>query len=143
VKLQHHIGLSLVVSFTIYAVFRSTSMAVASFVSGVLVDLDHIFDYLREYGFRINANHFFRVCHQTLFRRIVLFMHAWEWLVLLAAGAVWSRGGSVLTGVFIGLGQHLIADQFTNKIDKCGYFLLFRLRNGFVARRIFPGKGLP
>jgi hypothetical protein len=143
VKVQHHVGLSLSVAVAVYAVNRSVAMAAASFVAGVFVDVDHVFDYLREYGLRLDGRFFFRSFHQTLYRHVVLFLHSWEWLILLAAAALWSRGGSVLTGVCIGLGQHLVADQFTNGISRWGYFFFYRIGKKFVTGRIFPGKGLP
>jgi hypothetical protein len=139
---SRHIGLSLSVALGVYTLSRSIPMAAASFIAGGFVDADHLFDYLREYGFRPDIRLFFQSCHETLYRRIVLFMHAWEWLLLLAAAAVWTRGDSVVVGVFIGLGQHLIADQFTNPVCRGGYFISFRIWKKFVTSEIFPGRGL-
>jgi hypothetical protein len=118
-------------------------MAVASLAAGVLVDVDHLFDYLREYRFRPDMGFFFRSFHKTLYRRIVLFLHSWELLILLAAAAVWSRGDGVIVGTIIGMGHHLVADQFTNKVHRWGYFLSYRLGKKFITGKIFPGKGLP
>jgi membrane-bound metal-dependent hydrolase YbcI (DUF457 family) len=143
VKVQYHVGLSLSVALGVYTLYRSTAMAAASFIAGVFVDVDHVFDYLREYRFRPDLKFFFRSFHETLYRHVVLFLHAWELLLLLAAGAVWSRGNWVVVGVLIGLGQHLIADQFTNPVCRWGYFLSFRVWHKFRTMRIFPGKGLP
>jgi hypothetical protein len=142
-KVSSHIGLSLSVALGVYTLSRSAAMAAASFVIGVFIDVDHVFDYLREYGFHPDIKFFFRSFHETLYRRIVLFLHAWEWLPLLAVAAVWSGGNSVLVGVVIGLGQHLIADQLTNKIYKGGYFISYRAWKKFITSKIFPGRGLP
>lgn len=139
---SRHIGLSLSVALGVYTLSRSASMAAASFIAGVFIDADHAFDYLREYGFRPDRRFFFRSFHQTLYRRIVLFLHAWEWLLLLAAAAVWSRGDSVLVGAIIGLGQHLIADQLTNPVCRWGYFISYRVWKKFITSKIFPGRGI-
>jgi membrane-bound metal-dependent hydrolase YbcI (DUF457 family) len=141
-KVSRHIGLSLSVALGVYTLSRSAVMAAASFAAGVFVDADHAFEYLREYGFRPDIKFFFRSFHETLYRHIVLFLHAWEWFLLLAAVAVWSGGDSVLVGVIIGLGQHLIADQFTNPINRWGYFFSYRALHKFQTGMIFPGRGL-
>ena len=143
VKVQYHIGLSLSIAFAVYAVYRSAAMAAASFFAGVLLDADHVFDYLREYGFRFDKEFFFHSFHHTLYRKIVLPFHAWEWLVLLAVLPVFDLGSYVSSGIFIGIGQHLIADQFTNPVCRGGYFISFRAWNRFRTSKIFPGRGLP
>jgi membrane-bound metal-dependent hydrolase YbcI (DUF457 family) len=139
---SRHIGLSLSVALGVYTVSRSASMAAASFAAGVLIDADHALDYLREYGFRLDRRFFFRTFHETIYRRIVLVLHAWEWLLPLAAVAVLSRGNSIAVGVFIGLGQHLLADQVTNPVHRWGYFIIYRIRKRFVTAEIFPGRGI-
>jgi len=141
-KVQHHIGLSLSVAVGVYALYRSAAMAIASFLSGVLVDFDHVFDYVREYGFRTDVRFFFHAFHETLFRRIVIFLHAWEWLILLAVLPALSLGSDITTGIFIGMGQHLIADQCTNPVCKWGQFILYRAWHRFHTPKIFPGRGL-
>lgn len=139
---SRHIGLSLSVSLGVYTLSRSVSMAAASFAAGVFVDADHAFDYLREYGFRPDVRFFFRSFSQTLYRRIVIFLHAWEWLLLLAAAAVWSGGHSVAVGLLIGLCHHLVADQLTNPVNRWGYFISYRVWKKFITSKIFPGRGL-
>ena len=141
-KVQYHAGLSLSVALGVYTLSRSAAMAVASFAAGVFVDVDHVFDYLREYRFRTDIVFFFRSFHATLYRRIVLFLHSWELLILLAAAAVWSRGDGVIVGAIIGMGHHLVADQFTNRVHRWGYFFSYRVGKKFVTGKIFPGKGL-
>jgi len=142
VKIQYHIGLSLSIALALYAVYRSAAMATASFFAGVLLDADHVFEYLREYGFRFDKKFFFNSFHYTLYRKIVLPFHAWEWLVLLAVLPVFSLGSYVSIGIIIGMGQHLIADQFTNSVHRWGYFISYRVWKKFITSKIFPGKGL-
>lgn len=141
-KVGHHIGLSLSVAVAVYAVFRSTSMAAASFIAGVLLDADHVFDFWREYGLRFDVKFFFNSFHDTLYRTIVLPFHAWEWLLVLAALPAFSIGSDISIGIFIGASQHLIADQFTNPVCRWGYFFSFRARHAFRTSKIFPGRGL-
>ena len=141
-KLQYHIALSLPVSAAVYALSHSKAMAAASFLAGVFTDIDHVFDYMREYGLRCNPHAFFRSFSNTLYRKVVLPFHSWEIAVLLAAGAIASHGDGAITGTLIGFAIHLAADQMTNGPRAAGYFFTYRAVNGFVAKRIFPGKGI-
>jgi len=137
-KLPQHAAASLAVSAALYAAVRSPALAVSSFAAGVLVDLDHIHDYLREYGPSIDLAEFFRVCHGRQFEKGVLVLHGWEWLVVLAAGAWLMQWNPWLLGALVGLGHHLVLDQMTNGVSRWGYSLLWRWRHQFAFDRTFP-----
>ena len=141
-KLQHHIAYSLAVSAAAYAVSRSKTMAAVSFLSGVFIDLDHIPDYVREHGLRCDAHFFFHSFTKTLYRKVVIPLHAWEIVVFLAIGGIVSHGNHAILGMLIGFAFHLAADQITNGVCAGGYFITYRMAKGFVTRRIFPGKGI-
>lgn len=140
-KLQNHIALSLPASIAIYAVSRSAPMAVASFLSGVFIDLDHIFDFVREHGFRWDAGFFFYSFSNNLYRKVVVPLHAWELVALLALGAIVLHGNGVVIGILVGFSLHLVADQMTNGIRGGGYFFMYRMAKGFVFSRIFIREG--
>ena len=141
-KLQQHVAVSIPIAFVTYAVSRSIPMAAASLIAGVLLDLDHGFDYLREYGARPDVKLFFHTFHTTRYRRVVLPLHAWEWLPLLGVAAILTHGNPFLIGAIIGMAQHLVFDQFTNGACCRGYFFSFKVMKKFVTAEIFPGKGL-
>lgn len=141
-KVQHHTGISLVIAIALFAAFRSVSLSVSVFLSGIFIDIDHLFDYLREYGLRFDIKFFFYSFNNTLFKRIIILFHGWEWAMLIAILSIAFNNNSIMTGIAIGLFSHLICDQFTNGAGKWGYFFLFRLRRDFIVSRIFPGKGI-
>ncbi len=142
-KLHQHIAVSIPISLATYAASRSLPMAAASFIAGVLLDLDHGFDYLREYGFRPDIPFFFRSFHETLYRRVVIPLHGWEWLPLLGVAAILTHGNTIVIGTVIGMAQHLIFDQCTNDAFPWGYFFTWRAMKKFITRKIFRDKGLP
>jgi len=142
-KVQHHTGISLVIAAGLFAAFRSLSLSLAALLTGIFIDIDHTFDYLREYGFRPNIKFFFHVFDDTLFKRVVLIFHGWEWAILLAVLSMTSKHDPIISGIAIGLWSHLLCDQFTNGASIWGYSLIFRLSRKFEALKIFPGKGLP
>ncbi len=117
-------------------------MTSASLIAGVLLDLDHGFDYLREYGLRVDLPFFFRSFHNTLYRRVMITLHAWEWFPLLGGAAILMHGNPFLVGMLIGMAQHLVFDQFTNGACRWGYFFSYRVMKNFDTAEIFPGKGI-
>ena len=140
-KAHYHAGISLVLAIALFTAFRSISLSITAFLTGIFIDIDHGFDYLREYGFRFDIRFFFHSFNETLYKRVVLLFHGWEWVMLLVIISFASRN-PIIAGITIGIVSHLICDQFTNGVSIWGYFFFFRLRRGFIVSRIFPGKGL-
>ncbi len=139
-KPGHHAAVSIVLSGILYSVFKSWGLAAASFVSGILVDFDHIIDYWIEYGLRFDLKQFFNYFDEKNFenrKKLFFVFHAWEWLIVLAAAA-WLTGWNLwVTGLLIGYGQHMVIDELYNSLKYrirpfvWGYFLLWRWKNGF------------
>ncbi len=115
-------------------------MAIASLVSGILIDTDHVIDYIIEYGLRFDVKDFFRSCYERRFRRALLILHAWELLAVMGAAAWLTRWNPWVVGLLAGYGQHMVLDQIGNRPHALGYFLLWRNMNKFVLRRTFPGR---
>ncbi len=139
-KMEHHIVLSAAVSGAVFAVSRSWPMTVSSFVIGVLLDADHVLEYLREFGVRVDVAHFFRASYEREYTKVYLWLHAWEWLPLLVLAAWWSGWNGWLAGVLIGWTQHMIADQIANTPHAWSYFLIGRWRHQFDHQKAFPKR---
>jgi hypothetical protein len=136
-RLHHHTAISITISGFLYMIFKSWGLAAASLISGILIDLDHLFDYTYEHGQPFNIRDFFRVCHNCQFNRIFLLLHAWEWVALLGIAAWLSGWNPWVTGVLIGFGQHILLDTVHNGSGLRSYFLYWRWKNDFVFDRIF------
>ncbi len=126
-----HIAISTAISGTLYIITRSFSLAAASFISGVFIDLDHIIDYMIENGFPRNSGKFFRYFYEERYKKITLIFHGWEWLIILAIAAQLTGWNVWLTGILIGFGQHLILDRMYNITTFRSYSLLWRWKKGF------------
>ncbi len=123
-----------------YAATRSAPAGVVFFVVGVLMDVDHLIDYLRLFRFRPLSSSVFRdmAAHMTSGQRIYLVLHGYEvvalvWLVLAAVGFPFIGailGSSVLL--------HLVLDQCTNEVTPFAYFLSYRIVKRFRVEHIFP-----
>jgi hypothetical protein len=138
VKLEHHVVASTVLSGAAYAATRSWPLTLASFYWGVFIDLDHFIDYYATFGLRATPLGVFDASHNGKLRRVTLVFHGWEWVVLLAAATWWSGWNPWVAGVTLGMGQHLVFDQFANRPHPFGYFFFWRLRHGFDMRTAFP-----
>jgi hypothetical protein len=137
-KLHHHTAVSLSISGILYLIFKSWELSIVSFLSGILIDLDHIFDVVREHGWSIKIADFFRICHKGQFNRIFLLLHGWEWIALLGTASWFSRWNPWITGVFIGFTQHMILDNLHNGTNIWCYSILWRWKKDFDFNTIFP-----
>jgi membrane-bound metal-dependent hydrolase YbcI (DUF457 family) len=139
-KLQYHVTVSIALSGILFAVFKSWGLAIASLISGIFIDLDHIIDYIRENGIRFDMQRFFCTFYERRLKRLFLILHGWEWLVLCGILAKVMDWNPWIAGIFIGYGQHLILDQLNNGTRLFGYSLIWRWKNRFDTKAIFVPK---
>jgi hypothetical protein len=137
-KLRSHVIASIIFSTLFFVVFKSWTIATVSFFSGVLIDIDHVFDYFLEFRKRFEVKEFFDVHHN---RKILFFMaifHSWELLALLSICAFLMSWNPWIVGTIIGFTQHIILDQIFNKsFNRLIYFFFWRMKNGFNMKRMF------
>ncbi len=134
-----HLAVSTALSSLIWLQFKSFYAASACLIGGVLWDLDHIPDYIYNYGWQIKTKHFMWSFKNDVLRRIIVFLHSWE-LIVLTAAAVWLTGRHpVGIGFLSGAVVHLTLDQIFNKHHPLAYFFTYRLYHRFLGRR-FYGK---
>jgi hypothetical protein len=137
----YHLAVSTVISGILYTIFRSWGLVIASFISGIFLDLDHIIDYFIINGIHFNLKEFSNFFKKkkywkvaSKYWRINLIFHGWEWLVILSILAGITNWNPVVTGILIGAGHHIILDVFNNKPNSWqqtffSYSLLWRWKN--------------
>lgn len=135
-KLPYHVLISAVISGLVWLWLKSAAAALACFLTGFGVDLDHLFDYTLNFG-RFRLRHFFRAFEYEVFDNIVLFLHAWEWIIV-GLIILWLVGGPpVAIGIFIGFISHIVVDQIGNAHHPWAYFLTYRLWHRFSAKYFY------
>src|ERR1051326_3538134 len=77
-----HIITSAAVSGVSYWRYRSPKAALASFLAGWLIDVDHIFDYVRAHGFNLRWEKVNEACHEKYSGKLYLLLHSYELLAL-------------------------------------------------------------
>ncbi len=137
-KLEHHIAISTIFSGILYTIFKSWGITIASFCSGIFIDIDHIFDYLNEHHLRFNLNNFFSFFYKENHRSITLVFHAWEWLFCIGLATVLTDYNLYVTGIFIGYGQHIVLDYIYSKTTFSTYSLIWRWHKKFDSQVLFP-----
>ena len=136
----YHITSSTILSGVLYLMTKSWGMAASCFISGILIDLDHVLDYLIIYGWRsFTIRRFFYVFYHVQLKRIYLLFHAWEWLLFLLVAAGITDWNPWFTGLFAGIGLHMILDYIHNGGYIWSYSLILRWRNNFDFETTFPG----
>jgi hypothetical protein len=118
--------------------FKSWGMALGCLISGILIDLDHIFDYVREHGWSFDIKKFFHIHNTAQYNRIILFWHGWEWLILWGIIAWLTDWNPWAVGILIGISQHMALDSIANGLDLRSYSILWRWKHKFHFDTVFP-----
>lgn len=113
-----------------------------SFIAGVFVDLDHLIDYSLNHSFTTNLKFIYDACAKIDIERLYILMHSYEVMALLWILIYTFSLSIVWKAVAIGLTQHLILDQLANPINTYGYFLAYRIINGFDTNKIINQEKL-
>jgi hypothetical protein len=136
-KLRSHIVASVIFSSIFFLVFKSWSITVSSFISGVLIDIDHVLDYFWEFRKRFNVKEFFDVHHNDKILFFMVILHSWELLALLSICAYSMSWNPWIVGVTLGFTQHIILDQiFNDNPVRLKYFFFWRLKNDFDVKKM-------
>lgn len=135
-KLEHHAAISIPVSLGVYYFTHSFTYFLISFFVGILIDVDHVYDYIREEK-RFDLKHLFIKSYLGDFKKMYLFFHAYEYIPL-AFLAGYLMNNFTLPLVFsISYIFHLLSDQFSNNTKPLGYFLIYRIIVKFEMKKIF------
>lgn len=132
-----HIITSSSLALTIYAWTNSIAMAASAFISGILIDLDHLLDFILLSGETFSVRGLFSWCNEGRWDRLILIFHSYE-LYLACVIYSYYHPHPVFFGILLGTGLHLILDQAGNSrlikaftISKWFYFFTFRAWGGF------------
>ena len=140
-NIYKHTAVSFVVSALLLLTFKKIQMSLACFLAGVLIDLDHIFDYyvnheLRDrFAYLLHPRKFFGALSADYARynpnyMLCKFLHSAELLIAVPILYVFGLWNQVATGIVIGFVTHMISDALP-----MGHFgilsLIYKVRNGF------------
>lgn len=119
-----HTLVSVGIGGTAWAATGSPASVAAAFVTGVLIDVDHVLDYYNWYWRRDKG-------------KLYVFFHGWEYsaVALVLVLAVWYH--PVLLAAVLGHIGHLICDQVGNRpMHPMAYSVIYRISSGFDRLRL-------
>src|SRR5580704_15861824 len=132
-----HIVTSAGIGLASYYRYRSKPAAIASFLVGWLIDLDHIVDYVRAHGWKPNWSRFNEACHEKYSGKLYLPLHSYELLALFFFLFRGPQRQPYRVGITLSVLTHLLLDQRCNPSRKAGtYFLAHRIHKRFNASEI-------
>ncbi|MBI1858476.1 MAG: hypothetical protein HYR97_05115 [Candidatus Melainabacteria bacterium] len=136
-----HIVVSASIGLFIYAAYGEVGPALASFLVGTLIDLDHIIDYLYAHGKRwdwkkVNSAH-----HEKVSGKLYVPLHSYELVLLFFLLTLDSSLTPWRVGISSSLIAHFLCDQFFNPNRKFStYFLIHRIIHKFDASKVLKTK---
>jgi len=141
-----HVYSSAALGGVVYIVTSSQVASVSAFLSGILIDIDHIFDFLIFSREKFSVRNFFSWCDDGRWEKISMPFHSYE-LYLLLVITTYYFPNNMLLGFLFGLGLHLVLDQIWNchlrkelRLFKYFYFLSYRFYTGFHKSKLQVGK---
>lgn len=138
-RLHHHTTISVVLSAGVYLFSRSAAAALSCFLSGILIDLDHFFEFFYKFGFKkLSLKTFFRAAHNHEYDKFFLLLHSYELAIVFWLVSIFLIKKPWAWAFALGFTVHLLADQYYNPCHPLTYFLLFRIRHKFDGSRLFP-----
>lgn len=133
-----HLVSSAVATTAVYYFFENVLCVTIFFLSSILIDIDHLFDYIRECGIKnFNVRTFCQWHYDFRFDKTWIVFHSFELLFLLWAFIMVLKLNIYWVSFALGVTFHLILDCLFNRIFALTYFFIFRWRNGFHPEKLF------
>jgi hypothetical protein len=133
-----HLFVSAALASVVYLFTGSIPAAVAFFVGGFLIDVDHVLEYWM-YRRKINLSGEFFTEYAKKSGRLYIFLHSYELLAGVLVLAMLTKS-AIVWGLWFGMGQHMILDMIGNNLTLKTFSLSYRIANNFRSD-IFFKKG--
>jgi len=133
-----HIIISTGVGVLVSLWLKSWAAGVACLIGGVLIDLDHVVDYvIAKKEITFDYKKFVDYCDNDTTGRIYLILHSWEALIIMW---LFIPLEPIFIGALVGITVHLMCDQFSNPLAPLCYFISYRSKHGFERSKLFCQK---
>ncbi len=140
---SRHIIVSLSLGGGVAVFTQSLFAGLLCLFSGVLIDADHIVDYLINCGLKdFNFKNIYRTSLEMFsqgekdrVRKIYLIFHAAEIAILLWISVMFTKNIYLLS-IALGYTVHLVLDSIARGLKPQAYFISFRMKNDFELDRL-------
>ncbi len=130
--LGQHILASGITGIVFAKLTNSWPGTIACFLSGILIDLDHLLDYvINKKKMCWSVKKLENFCAQKEDGKIYFFLHSYELVAFLWLIVFCFKLNAIWLGIVFGMSIHLLIDQLANPIYPLTYFLFYRFKLGF------------
>jgi len=142
-----HIVLSMLVGFLIWKyLFKNINVFLIAFLGGVLIDLDHLFDYFLAFGAKFNLTYFAKGYQFLKSDKIYIPLHSWEIVIIcFLLFLFFAKLKKLITlrilllAFSLSLFSHLIFDTISNELPMSSYSFIKRANANFELKQlVFP-----
>lgn len=142
-----HVIISLSLGAVLWIITKSFAAGALCAFGGFIIDIDHAIEYIWRFGIRrLTVKRILAACQQTYegkkifpFYKLHLFFHSFELAFIFILISLITKD-LYLIAFSIGFLSHLAIDAIFNQRPALFYFLLWRIKNGFVAQRLLYPK---
>ncbi|MDD2689876.1 MAG: hypothetical protein PHT41_06990 [Candidatus Omnitrophica bacterium] len=135
IKVSGHIICTVTISGLIYLTFHTALSFLASFIAGILIDVDHVFDYYLQEGLSLRIRKIYIWFCDKKYRFVFIFFHSLELLFLLWLIISIFKLGIPWVAFAAGLTQHIVIDILSNReLSTRSYLLSYRIIKGFKIK---------
>ncbi len=131
-----HLAAALPLAGATYLASGSPLVAAAAGASSVLVDVDHLVDYLWLTRGRLQLGGLYRDYRKHRTPKLILVLHSWELAFLTLVCAWLLPAPAFIWGIAAGWIFHLTCDQIVNRVGPPFYLLSYRFLKGFDRSRL-------
>lgn len=134
-QVKVHIISSAVLALVIYYFWRSPSASATAFLGGILLDLDHLFDFwITKPAHPFSIKEFMHPCeYMRQNRKVYVFLHNYELVILLWILTWHFNWHPIIFGLAAGATLHLILDDIGNELITFSYFFIYRAAKKFAV----------
>ncbi|MDP2939343.1 MAG: hypothetical protein Q8O13_04585 [Candidatus Omnitrophota bacterium] len=132
-----HLVASCATGALFYLYSKSVLASLVCFLSGVFIDLDHVFDFYFHYKrLTLSIKEFYLSCEEYRFDRLFLFFHSLEWILLLWILIAIFKLNLIWVAFALGISLHIVMDMIGNRLFSYAYFFIYRWLKGFRAESL-------
>ncbi len=134
--LKQHCAVSGAVAAVAYLATRDAATALVTLAAGILIDVDHVPDYLLHAGKKASVKGFFEDCEASRLKRYYLALHSYEIVPVIILLGLLTNHTMLSTAAAVAFLIHILCDQIYNPVVHRAYFFFYRLKNGFAVEKI-------
>ena len=132
----YHFAASFSAGAALWYFSKSFSAGLLCVLLGVIIDFDHVIEYVLHYGWEgLSIKKVYDACDNLSFSKLYILFHTWEVAILFWAAYFITKNIYILA-LSLGYSTHLVLDAIANPLHPHSYFMLWRAHKKFRTKDI-------